>query len=183
MVQVLVSQLAWGDVKADQVYLYGSEIEQDADGLHFENLSFASGKHIKKWVSRTNYQTTRQAPTLPMLSPGQTYTLVADLKTVPEASVIIQLDYYDRQGQMLSFETFREQTGQFTYPEQAYTYTITLVGAGCQRLTFQSLKIFKEVSQVAALDLANHVSQAYTAETLPDALSLIRPLIQLKGET
>lgn len=172
-----IQRLYWNDVMNGVVYSYGSTIVFDDRTVHFENLPFASGKPIKKWRSRTNYQANRTSPELPLLVHGGRYRLLADLKVEPENTLTIQVEYLNRQGEVIKVDVLRDREMVFTYPEEAFTYTITLSGAGCDRLTFKHLDLY-------AINLPKNIIlepvkvHSYRPEAIPEVLSLVSNINQ-----
>lgn len=144
MTETVVQKIYWGSVSRGTTYLYGSGIRYGDQEVCFENMNFASGKPIKKWLSRTNYQGDRTSPSLPLLRPGKTYGLELVAELEPAGRFYIRLDFINRQNELIGFEVLRDHRGTFTYPEDAFTYSITLHNGGCHRLRFSHLILTQE---------------------------------------
>lgn len=148
----LIQDIFWGDGSNGRAYLYGSVIDYKKDGIEFENLRFPSGKPIHVWYSRTNYQERRQSPSLPLLRPGSHYVIQQDFTVEPAGGAYLQLTYFNRQGEEIGLSILRESEQEFTYPKEAFTYTLTLVSAGCERVRFSRIRLYaKEISKIVFL--------------------------------
>lgn len=146
MGEILLAQILWGEVAPRVNYLYGSKIHYHLQEVYFENTTFASGKVIKTWRSRTNYQKERRAPELPPLQAGQRYRLEQQLTGSPQGATYLQLQFYNRQGEEIGREILRGEEGTFLYPQETFTYTLKLVSAGCDSVTFQAINLYGPAS-------------------------------------
>ncbi|HFU4202711.1 TPA: accessory Sec system protein Asp3 [Streptococcus suis] len=140
MTEYYLQKIRWND--GGSFYLYGSSIQYNGDDVIFENLRFASGKKIKSWVSRTNFQGNRQSPCLPLLVPGCEYRLEKNFSVEPDGSVYLQLEFRNRQEEVVGLTILKDDDDTFTYPKDAFTYSLTLFSAGCQRVHFSSIVIY-----------------------------------------
>lgn len=181
MAEERIHTIYWGPVSSQANYLYGSVIRYTGRSVYFENLRFASGKPIKTWLSRTNYQANRRSPELPLLHPGKRYRLEQNILIEPEGTAYFQLRYFNRQNEEIGREILRQGEEDFIYPEEAYTYTLTLVSGGCQRLHFKSLVLYGTVSYRSRASLKND-SHQYSEEHYPEALALLAPLLPLQNK-
>lgn len=178
----LLTTIYWGDVTAEQTYLYGSVIDYYDHIVVFENLTFASGKPIKTWFSRTHYQVSRQSPDLPLLYAGQSYRLEPVMTVTPSARTYFQVTFYNRQKEEIGFAILREGQWDFTYPQDAFTYSITLFNAGCDSLTFSHLSLYAERAVKPRFDLpktnARQPSQPDVSGDLAFVTSLLLPNVE-----
>ncbi|MCL4935649.1 accessory Sec system protein Asp3 [Streptococcus suis] len=131
-------EIKWNHLAQD-TYSYGSRIDFEKEYISFENPLMPPSFEIKHWYSRTNFQAKRQTPTLPLLKKGCSYQLILDAEAYPQGSIYLRLVFFDRFGQELGFEILKDKKSIFTYPKEAYAYEISLVNAGCERLTFHSM--------------------------------------------
>ncbi|MET3634003.1 accessory Sec system protein Asp3 [Streptococcus porcorum] len=176
MTKTLLATIKWDRVTSGNSYLYGSTIKFLEDSVSFENLLMASGKPISRWQSRTNYQGNRRSPALPVLKPGKTYLLKADLESTPMNRVFIRLDFVNRLNENIGFTVLRSVEQEFTYPKDAFSYTITLMSGGCSAVVFRSLSIFHEDEKVA-IKFERPLSKRYTESDIPQDLNFVKTLI------
>ncbi|MBF0780166.1 MULTISPECIES: accessory Sec system protein Asp3 [unclassified Granulicatella] len=126
--------------KGGASFLYGTHLEYQKDGsIIFENNLMTSGTIVQEWISHGVYQATRRISPLPLLIPGKTYQLIANMTCVPQNSIFIGIKFFDRYEHELDFVILKESTNQFNVPEQTYQYRIQLINAGCKRIDFHSL--------------------------------------------
>ncbi|MFR4720239.1 MAG: accessory Sec system protein Asp3 [Streptococcus sp.] len=95
-----------------------------------ENLAFAD----KFWR-------TRQIPSLPLLKREQDYELVITMEATPTHTVMVEIIFRDRFGELVGRRVTAEGRLQFTYPDQAYAYEVRLLSAGLQEFTFHYFTI------------------------------------------
>ncbi|HGC8953173.1 TPA: accessory Sec system protein Asp3 [Streptococcus agalactiae] len=157
------------------IYLYGSQIDYFRDKVRYYNPLLASGKRIKTWHSRTNFQGNRVVPDLPLLVPKERYQLVSHYKTVPEDRLHIVIYFYNRQGKEIEFIAFRDGLEEFICPEDNFTYCLVLVAAGCKELEFHSIDFYHLDAQEPLNQTVDN--RSLTAETLPSEFDLIRDLV------
>ncbi|MBM7636166.1 accessory Sec system protein Asp3 [Streptococcus saliviloxodontae] len=174
--RTLLKRLEWTEMRKDGAYLYGSKIDFYDDYVVFDNERLASGKPIVSFVSRTNYQGNRFSPQLPLLEPGKSYELVADLETSPANRYYLELDFFNRQNEGISSQVLRVGQHQFTCPDDTFTYQITVRSAGCHRLQFRNLALYQEQEEVVEREQI----ASYQKEDLPEELDIIRGLIGLE---
>lgn len=169
-----IQKVLWTD--SSNVYLYGSTIKYlEHNRVFFENLRFSTGKTIKKWLSKTNFQANRTLPELTLLKPNHTYELVSKLTTVPEGYVIIQINFYNRQKEKIGFSIIRDHSSDFIVPDDTYFYDISLIGAGCISVEFCYLELFEVIETQEEKDGIE--LNSYVESSLPSELELIRTLI------
>ncbi|WP_398584302.1 accessory Sec system protein Asp3 [Streptococcus suis] len=82
----------------------------------FSNQRFASGKPIKKWESRTNYQGNRRSPVLPLLRPGASYRLKQGFQVEPAGRAYIQLRFLNQRGDEVGLIILKNGEEEFTCP-------------------------------------------------------------------
>ena len=120
-------RIYWGDtVLAD--YLWGSTIQ-------------ATDQGSVQWHSQTNFGATRQIPSLPLLKREQDYELVITMEATPAHTVMVEIVFKDRFGEVVGRRVTAEGRLQFTYPDQAYAYEVRLLSAGLQEFTFHYFTI------------------------------------------
>lgn len=175
MAEQLLQVMKWKEVRSDTTYLYGSTIFPGSKSLFFENLSFASGKPIQSWRSRTNYQGNRVSPDLPLLCAGQKYRLKGVLTAHPEGATYFQVRFFNRQQEEIKTVIIKGTEGTFTYPKDAFTYSITLVSGGCSSLRFSHVALYGEPLQTISLQSVR--SHRYTAGNHPKDLDFVKILL------
>lgn len=177
MDEYLVQHIYWGDTSSDSDYLYGSVIHHYDRVVHFENLRFASGKTIKKWVSHTNYQHSRCTPALPILRPGRRYRLAQKFQAEPLGRAYLQLEFFNRQGEAIDLLILKKGEEEFTYPLEAFSYTVSLLSAGCQTVTFSHLSLYCQ-EKTRTIHLADEKRGYYSYGNYPKDIELVKHLIR-----
>ena len=125
-------------------YMFGSQIRHYSDGhVHFYNPLITSGTDIQRWLSLQNYQATRSQPSLPLLKKGETYRLYAKMETQPADSVFLKVIFLNRYNQKIDQIIAKSSELTFTYPEEAYSYEVSLLSAGLVEMDFWYLTIEK----------------------------------------
>ncbi|MGF0112824.1 accessory Sec system protein Asp3 [Streptococcus sp. SGI.013] len=177
MTRELIATIKWDKVATSSTYLYGSIIRFVGESVRFENLLMPPGKEIYKWMSRTNYQRDRRTPELPVLEFGKTYTLVANMDVIPNRRVFVKIEFFNRLGESIAVKNIRDEETSFTYPEGAFSYTITLMSGGCQALYFTSLELYQEKREVSPFT-KKVFSKRYIEKELPEELNFVSSLIE-----
>lgn len=130
----------------NSVYMRGTQIEhRSVEDVTFYNPLMTSGTVMKTWRMSHNYQGSRIQPDLPLLKKGSSYQLSAHLTANPAGSVFLQVTFLDRYGEVVETQIEKSNQLVFTYPKEAYQYTISLLSAGVISMEFHYLEL-KEVS-------------------------------------
>ena len=138
--------IAWGEVNGS--FMYGTRVRYYSDWhIHFHNPLMTSGGVIKSWTSSVNYQAARTQPSLPLLKRNHNYRLSLEMDCQPEKGVYIKVTFFDRYNEILEERVEKVKTFDFTYPDNAYTYQVSLLSAGFESLDFYSFSI-KEITCV-----------------------------------
>ena len=136
--------ILWGDMGA--TYMYGTRLQFWKDGhISLSNPLLAPGEVLKSWFSSSNYQGSRSQPSLPLLKGNHRYQFT--MNCYPENSIYIKLVFLDRYEEVLEEKVEETLSFSFVYPEDAYTYKVSLVTAGFESLDFYSFSI-KEYDRV-----------------------------------
>ena len=135
-----LTYLVYWDLPLLHTYLYGTTLRHTRDGVEFTNRMMPSGQIIHSWNSELNYQDVRTQAQLPVLEENKTYHLVPFIDAVPEHTIVLQITFFDRQGQQIGFQVIHRD-GNFTYPQGAYRYRLDLVQAGAESFRFHHLEI------------------------------------------
>ncbi len=135
-----LTYLVYWDLPLLHTYLYGTTLRHTRDGVEFTNRMMPSGQIIHSWNSELNYQEVRTQAQLPVLEENKTYHLVPFIDAVPEHTIVLQITFFDRQGQQIGFQVIHRD-GNFTYPQGAYRYRLDLVQAGAESFRFHHLEI------------------------------------------
>lgn len=178
MTDELIKRLRWQEVHNGAVYLYGSRISFSDEAAIFKNPRLASGKPILQLVSRTNYQGNRYEPELPVLIPNHTYRLDSQIETIPEQRFLIQVDFLNRQGELIAFEVLRNGQGEFTCPADGFSYTITVISAGCESLTFKEMSLYQKTHE-GFFKREKVLAKCYSRNDLPSELNIVKNLIKI----
>ncbi|MDY4001712.1 MAG: accessory Sec system protein Asp3 [Streptococcus orisratti] len=177
MQKELLVTIDWKDVVKQNTYLYGTKLTLLSDAVIMSNPLFVSGKAVKIFRSKTNYQANRVSPELPILMHDQDYFLELNLATVPAERYFIQVEFFNRQEESIGIVVLRPNNQSFKYPKLAYSYTISIMTAGCHELTFSSLSIYRK-KEITVDELEQPVIRFYYLEDLPEELELVKPLIK-----
>ncbi|QQQ35017.1 accessory Sec system protein Asp3 [Streptococcus mitis] len=136
----------WGEVGG--TYMYGSNVSYYPDkSVRLYNPLLPSGEVLRTWFSSVNYQGARTQPQLPLLKRNHQYHLAMHFDCQPENGVYIKLIFLNRYEDVLEEKVEKVREFTFTYPEDTYTYRISLLSAGFQELTFYDFSI-KEIKSV-----------------------------------
>lgn len=135
----------WNEYAQDS-YLYGSEIVFHKSGdVEFKNDLMPPSTVIKRWRSKTSYQSMRIEPTLPLIDGEGRYHIRLDADCVPEGSLLLKLVYYDRYDSEAGFQIIRDSEGDFKCPIQTMHYEVQLISSGVKEFCFHSITI-KEIT-------------------------------------
>ena len=138
--------ILWGDMGA--TYMYGTRLQFWKDGhISLSNPLLAPGEVLKSWFSSSNYQGSRSQPSLPLFKGNHRYQFTMNMTCYPENSIYIKLVFLDRYEEVLEEKVEETLSFSFVYPEDAYTYKVSLVTAGFESLDFYSFSI-KEYDRV-----------------------------------
>ena len=139
-----VWKIYWNDYMMD-AYNYGSEITfHSRDNVEVYNRLVPPGTVIKSWHSKTNFQSNRIEPSLPIIDGESSYRIEIDITeegnpTVP--GYMLRIVYYDRYDAEAGSNIIRQSGARFKCPLKTYSYDIQLICAGCTRFNFHSITI------------------------------------------
>lgn len=137
--------VVYWDHYAQDSWLHGSELSFFPDGsVLFENTGMPPGFPVKEWFSSTVDPVRRMEPQLPLLEEGTSYYVRADKDEEPEGGSFLRFNFYDRQGELVSFQLISGNEGSFVCPEGAFRYTLQLVQGGARRIRFRSIAIMEQ---------------------------------------
>lgn len=149
---------------AQNSYSFGSQLSFVGKRVHFCNPLMTPGQTLTKWSSRTHFQKDRLHPSLPLLRGKQEYNLQLRANVQPQGTLYVQITFYDRFDREMGRILLKDQQWGFTYPEQAFFYTIELINAGCDTVIFDSLILSEESAEVLDVrldDLAVYAPAAH----------------------
>lgn len=172
----LLAEIRWKDVWSGAVYLYGNQLAFTDKGVHLFFPLIPSGKPLLKLVSRTNYQGNRRSPDLPLLMPGQHYTLESGITVYGKGNFYLQIEFFNRQNEKIGFEIVRQSPQTFTCPEETFTYELSVMTSGCQEFLFEQLCLYQEKEEEPMRFGFPH-SHTYLGTSLPQDLEFVRGLI------
>ena len=140
------TDIKWGEVGG--TFMYGTSVTYHPDQhISLYNPLVASGEIIRSWTSSLNYQANRVQPSLPLLKRKHDYEISMNMECQPEHGIYIKLVFYDRYGGVIEEKVEKIKTFSFTYPDDTYTYQVSLLSAGFESLDFYSFTI-KELNRV-----------------------------------
>ena len=136
----------WGEVGG--TFMYGSTVSYYPDrSVRLYNPLLPSGEILKTWFSSVNYQAARTQPSLPLQKRKQDYQLRMNFECHPTNGVYTKITFFDRYGDVIEEKIEKAKVFDFTYPDDTYTYQVSLLSAGFESLDFYSFSI-KEMNRV-----------------------------------
>ncbi|MGK0553625.1 accessory Sec system protein Asp3 [Macrococcus capreoli] len=151
----------WQSINA-ATYMYGARIYFD-EAAHYHNPLVPAGTIIHAWYMTSNYDRDRVIPTLPMLMQNVTYILTVDMTCIPAQSAYFKLIIYATDHTVIETHFIETDTFEFTYPDGAYSYTLQLMSASAETITFRKVNIKmkdKPFEAAAITSCMNPVDQA-----------------------
>jgi len=138
--------IGWGEIAS--TYMYGTEVSYHTNKcISIYNPLVRSGVVIRSWDSSVNYQASRTQPSLPLLKRKQDYQLCMNFECHPTNGVYTKIAFFDRYGDVIEEKIEKMKVFDFTYPDDTYTYQVSLLSAGFESLDFYSFSI-KETNRV-----------------------------------
>ncbi len=135
----------WNEYSSD-TYLYGSEITyHKKDDVEFQNLLMPSGTVIKKWYSKTNFQSHKIEPALPMIDGESRYQVMVNIDTLPGECCLVRLVFLDRYEAEAGSIVVRDKVMNIQCPLKTYSYRMELINGGVSRFHFHSI-VIREVT-------------------------------------
>ncbi|MCE4957553.1 accessory Sec system protein Asp3 [Macrococcoides caseolyticum] len=125
----------------DSTYMYGARVSFDGRTLIYNNALIPAGTVIHRFQMISDYDKERITPNLPMLKRGVDYAIHFDYDVDPIESVYFKLNFYKRDGSLLNAINIMQPSYSFTFPEAAHTYTIEVMSASLNELTFRKMTI------------------------------------------
>ncbi len=139
-------EINWDEVGG--TYMYGSTVSYYPDkSVRLYNPLLPSGEILKTWFSSVNYQASRTQPSLPLLKRKQDYQLCMNYECHPTNGVYTKIAFFDRYGDVIEEKIEKMKVFDFTYPDDTYTYQVSLLSAGFESLDFYYFSI-KETNRV-----------------------------------
>lgn len=148
-------EIFWGEFKGaslgnlrENSFLYGLIVIYYArNHIYFENEMISSGTMVHEWTSSFNFQGNRLTPTLPLIKKGHRYRLTSNMTIKPDNGLYFRLIFKDRYDEKVSQLIKKDLTFTFTYPEEAYNYSIQLLSAGLKSVDFHSFSIEEDYTE------------------------------------
>jgi accessory Sec system protein Asp3 len=136
-----LATIQWGLVNSAPG-LFGTHLTYHPNGsVNLVNPLMPSALIIQRWGSSANYQSERQTPALPLLHGGRTYCLKPDMTTSPDNTAFFTVQFRDRFDDLISEQFLYPPEFQFTLPAEGQNYSIALMSAGCDEITFSSFDL------------------------------------------
>jgi accessory secretory protein Asp3 len=155
-----IATVRWGSPNS-QASFYGTALTVKPSGeIHLVNHLMPSGTTIQEWYSFTDYQSVRDTPALPLLHHGKRYRIDPAIESDPPDSVIFDVRYFNRFNDLVGADVLHPPALEFEYPaDECHHYTIRLVNAGCDNLSFTSFTLLEaamEAEMVTGMEAGNH---------------------------
>lgn len=142
----------WNEYTSDS-YLYGSEITyHKKDDVEFRNLLMPPGTMIKQWYSKTNFQTQKIEPALPMIDGESRYRISVHIDCPENENCQVRLVFYDRYEMEAGSITLRDKVTEFRCPLKTYSYRMQLINGGVTEFHFHSIVIQEVVDETEGED-------------------------------
>lgn len=140
-------KIYWENYMLD-AYTYGTEVEFKAkDCVEVNNNLVPSGTIMKTWYSRTNFQSNRCEPTLPIIDGEGKYLLRYNIDMDYPEGVLLRLVYYDKYDEEVGNQIIRKNNHIFRCPMATYSYRLQLINMGSRRIVFHSMSIQEVLSE------------------------------------
>lgn len=131
----------WNEYVSD-TYLYGSEITyHKKDDVEFLNHQMSPGTMLKQWYSKTNFQSQKIEPALPMIDGETSYQIIVNIDCQEGESWLMRLVFFDRYEVEAGNLTIRERVTNFKCPLKTYSYRLQLINGGMTHFHFHSVVI------------------------------------------
>lgn len=130
-------------------YAYGSTIEfLEGNRVSYKNELMPPGTVIHTWYSKTNFQSQRIEPMLPLIDGESAYKITTNIECDEDdrKGVILRVVFIDRYDAEFESIIIRGGNGMFKPPITTYSFRIELINGGCKEFVFDSL-ILQEVSE------------------------------------
>lgn len=130
------------DEFAVNAYIYGSEINYIAkDNVEFVNDMMPPGTVINEWYSRTNFQSKKMEPELPIIDGEGTYEVEVAMESDKPSGCLIRIVFLDKYDDEAGDVIVHERKAVFKCPLRTYSYKVQLISAGVSHLNFHYLII------------------------------------------
>lgn len=138
--------IRWREYLSDS-YAYGSKIKFNNNKVEYLNELMPPGTVLHTWYSKTNYQSSRVEPTLPLIDGESAYSLALKANNLYEngAGLMLRVVFIDRYDQEIENEIIRGGEGCFKPPITTYSFKIELISGNCKEFIFESLTL-QEIS-------------------------------------
>ncbi|EFR44397.1 accessory Sec system protein Asp3 [Streptococcus pseudoporcinus] len=154
-------------------YMYGVDLSYLRDGrISYRQDYLPIGTVIHSWYSQTNFQANRDVPRLPILKRGIDYRLKLNIETNKGHVPYLRLTFFNRRKEIVAYKIIKEDSADFSLPEETFSYQIDLINAGCQDFIFDSILLYNKASQAfmadayVAINALNHESLAVASELI-----------------
>lgn len=137
----------WNDYAVD-TYIYGSEIFfHSKEDVEFKNNMMSPGTVIKKWHSKTNYQSNRIEPSLPMIDGEGKYHIKLNVSDESKDKLMLRLVFYDRYDYEVGDFVVRNIEDDFKCPIQTFSYDVQLINSGANHFHFRNIIITELIDE------------------------------------
>lgn len=131
----------WDNYMAN-AYTFGTRaVFHAVDDVEFANDLVPSGVELKKWFSKTAYQSQGIEPSLPIIDGEATYKITVDMDLQKEEGIFVNLVFYNKYDVEVGKEIIRNKEKVFRCPLATYSYVIVLVSSGADSFRFHSFTI------------------------------------------
>lgn len=134
-------KIYWNDYMVD-AYVYGNEVSfKPGNEVEIHNNLIPAGTVLKTWYSKTNFQSQKIEPSLPIIDGEGSYSLTLDVETDVTDGVLLKLLFFDRYDIQIGQMIIRDKETEFRCPLATYSYCMQLVLAGARHVIFRNVVI------------------------------------------
>lgn len=134
-------KIYWNDYMSDG-YVYGNNVSfEPGNVVRIENELISAGTVLKTWYSKTNYQSQRIEPSLPIIDGEVSYHLSLDIDSDIDNGIIVRLSFYDRYDIKIGEMLIRDKETDFKCPLATYSYRMELIAGGARRIIYRNVAI------------------------------------------
>ena len=124
------------------VYVNGATIKySNNQSVYYANEVLSPGQTICTWSSATDYLSSGNPPSLPLLKVNKTYELSLKLQSDRGLAVQVQIDFFDAQRKLLDSYWGTELRFSINVPKGTVSYEVRLVNLTHKWICFEFLSI------------------------------------------
>lgn len=124
------------------VYIHGATIRYEKDkSVYYANEMLSPGQVICSWQSVTDYLSSGNAPSLPLLKANKKYELDIKIKADNDLPIQIQINFFDDHHEIIQTYSSTEYSFHFEVPNGMAFYEVNLVNLKHRWIRFDYFSI------------------------------------------